>query len=222
MTSAHVTDQSPTGTSIGRGRAIDITTRTISDLVDDWGDLRNQAKILATETSHLHRYTDAQHSDTLDAELRTISQAKSKESLESLLEQLSELGFSWRDIARVVGVSVTALRKWRLGGAATGENRNRIASVLAFCEIAGSRFHLSDVVSWLESPLHAEAPITRLDMMASDRFDLVLQLVRDWDSDPQAVLDEFEPNWRSRYCSPVEVFTGPDGMPGLRLADHHA
>ena len=56
-------------------------------------------------------------------------------------------------------------------------------------------------------------------MMAGGRFDLVLRLVRDWGSDPQTVLDDFEPDWRDRYSSPVEVFTGPDGMPGLRLAD---
>ncbi len=55
--------------------------------------------------------------------------------------------------------------------------------------------------------------------MAENRFDLVLRLAHDQGSDPEAVLDEFEPDWRDRYSSPVEVFTGPDGMPGLRLAD---
>ena len=27
-------------------------------------------------------------------------------------------------------------------------------------------------------------------------------------------------DWRDRYYSPVEAFTGPDGLPSLRLADH--
>ena len=124
-----------------------------------------------------------------------------------------------RDIARVVGVSTPALRKWRLGGTATGENRRRVATLVAFCDIAGSRFSISDVACWLEAPLDPQTPLTGLDLMAGGRFDLVLQLVRDRDPDPQAVLDEFEPNWRDRYSSPVEVFTGPDGLPGLRLAD---
>lgn len=219
MSDTHVIDQQPTGASIGRGGTIQAPTRTISDLVDDWGDVRNQTMILAADTSHLHHVVDTRHSDTLDAELRTIAQERSKEALESLLDRLSDLGFSWRDIARIVGVSVPALRKWRLGGAATGENRQRIATLVAFCDVAGSRFHLPDIASWLETPLHAQTPLTGLDMMAGGRFDLALRLVRDWGSDPQTVLDEFEPDWRNRYSSPVEVFAGPDGMPGLRLAD---
>lgn len=220
MTHTRIFDRNPTGASIGRGGDIEAPTRTISDLVDDWGHLRNLTGILADDTTHLQRIADNQHTDTLDAELRTMAQARSKEALENLLDRLSDLGFSWRDIARAVGVSVPALRKWRLGGTATGENRRRVATLVAFCDIANSRFCISDVACWLEAPLDPQTPLTGLDLMAEGRFDLVLQLVRDRDPDPQAVLDEFEPNWRDRYSSHVEVFTAPDGLPGLRLADH--
>lgn len=219
MSHTRIFDRKPTGASIGRGGDIEAPTRTISDLVDDSGYLRNRTRILAADTTHLQRIADDLHTDTLDAELRTMAQARSKEALEDLLDRLSDLGFSWRDIARVVGVSVPALRKWRLGGTATGENRRRVATLVAFCDIAGSRFCISDVASWLEAPLDPQTPLTGLDLMAGGRFDLVLQLVRDRDPDPQAVLDEFEPDWRDRYSSPVEAFTGPDGLPGLRLAD---
>ena len=163
---------------------------------------------------------DAQHAETLDAELRTTSQARNKETLKDLLDRLSDLGFSWRDIARVVGVSVPALRKWCLCGTATGKNRHRVATLVAFCDLARSRFGIPDVACWLETPLDPQTPITGLDLMAEGRIDLALRLARDRDSDPQAVLDKFEPDWRDRYSSPVEAFTGPDGLPGLRLADH--
>ena len=166
------------------------------------------------------RLMDAHHAETLDAELRTKAQERSKEVLEGLLDRLSDLGFSWRDIARVVGVSVPALRKWRLGGTATGENRHRVATLVAFCDIAGERFCISDVACWLEAPLDPQTPLTGLDLMAGGRFDVALRLARNRDPDPQAVLDEFEPDWRDRYSSPVEAFTGLDGLPGLRLADH--
>ena len=219
MSDTRIFDRQPTGASIGRGGDIETPTRTISDLVDDSGYLRNQTRILAADTTHLQRIADVLHTDTLDAELRTMAQARSKEALENLLDRLSDLGFSWRDIARVVGVSVPALRKWRLGRTATGENRRRVATLVAFCDIADERFCISDVACWLEAPLDPQTPLTGLDLMASDRFDLALRLARDWGSDPQAVLDEFEPDWRDRYSSPVEVFTGPDGLPGLRLAD---
>lgn len=34
----------------------------------------------------------------------------------SMLSDLAELGFAWRDIARLVKVSVPAVQKWRKGG----------------------------------------------------------------------------------------------------------
>ena len=58
-----------------------------------------------------------------------------------------------------------------------------------------------------------------MDLLAEGRFDLALRLARDQGSDPEAVLSEFEPDWKERHASTVEVFTGPDGMPGLRLSD---
>ena len=114
-------------------------------------------------------FADEHHSDKLDAELRTMAQERSKETLERLLDHLSDLGFSWRDIARVVGVSVPALRKWRLGGPSTGENRRQVSTLVALCDIARSRFHLPEIAAWLETPVHPAAPLTGLDMMAGGR-----------------------------------------------------
>ena len=219
MNDTRVIDLRPTGASIGRGGTIEAPTRTISDLVDDSGLLRSRTMILVDDTRHLHRLVDEHHSDTLDAELRIMASDKAKRPLGTLLAELSDLGFSWRDIARVVGISIPALRKWRLGGAATGENRHRVALVVSLCEIARSRYHIPDAAGWLETPLHPNAPVAGLDIMAEGRFDLVLRLARDQGSDPETVLDEFEPDWRRRYASAVEVFTAPDGIPGLRLAD---
>ena len=220
MNDTHVIDRQPTGASIGRGGGIETPTRTISDLVDDYGFLRNLMTDLVDDTRNLHRLVDERHSDGLDAELRVGAGERAKQPLDVLLAELSDLGFSWRDIARVAGISVPALRKWRLGGAATGENRHKVALMVSLCEIARSRYHIGDVAGWLETPLHSEAPVTGLDIVAKSRFDLILRLARDQGSDPEAVLDEFEPDWRDRYASAVEVFTGPDGIPGLRLADH--
>lgn len=60
-----------------------------------------------------------------------------------------------------------------------------------------------------------------MDMVVHGRFDLVVRLARDQGADPEQALNEFEPDWRERYSSPVEVFTAPDGLRGLRLADRH-
>ena len=46
----------------------------------------------------------------------------------------------------------------------------------ALCEIAEERYHIDDVAGWLETPVHPEAPLSGLDLMASERLDLVLHL----------------------------------------------
>jgi len=135
------------------------------------------------------------------------------------------LGFSWRDIARMSSVSVPAIRKWRNGGSATAKNRKRVAEIVALCEIARVQYLIDDTAGWLETPLRSEAPVTALDLVAAQRFDLVLQLASDWVSepdnvaDPEKVLDEFDPEWRQRYASTVKVFTAPDGLPGVQLTE---
>lgn len=160
--------------------------------------------------------------DTLPSGLWSTLHSQSERELAEkpllkLIERLNSLGFSWQGIARVSGVSVPALRKWRHGHSATGANRQRVAMVVAFCRIAEENYLIEDVAGWLETPLHPSAPITGLDLVAEERFDLALELASTRMQDPESVLDRFEPGWKERYASQVEVFAAPDGLPGLRL-----
>lgn len=217
MSTAHRIDDAPTGASVGHAPPRLDRTRTIQDFVDDVGFLRNRSELLVHDSRDLHESIGQLHSDSLDEELRSLTVRHAREQLPTLLEQLSTLGFSWRDIAKLAGVSVPAVRKWRQGESATGDNRQRVARIVALCEIAAQRYHIADVAGWLETPLHPDAPLNGLDLMASERFDLVLALAHEQSGDPERVLDQFEPDWRARYRSDVEVFTAPDGLPALRL-----
>ncbi|MCY4519129.1 MAG: hypothetical protein OXB99_18010 [Acidimicrobiaceae bacterium] len=210
-------DYAPTGASVGHAPPRLERTRTIQDVVDDIGHLRNRSESLVHDSRDIHESIGQLHSDSLDEELRSLTVRHAREHLPTLLDRLSTLGFSWRDIAKIAGVSVPAVRKWRQGESATGDNRQRVARIAALCEIAAERYIIADVAGWLETPLHPDAPLNGLDLMASERFDLVLALAREQPGDPERVLDEFEPDWRARYRSDVEVFTAPDGLPGLRL-----
>ena len=212
----------PTGASVRLYQGVEAPTRTIREAVEDVGYLRNQTGLLVDDSLDLHRSVEQLHSEALDVQLRTLANRRVREELSALLEELSDLGFSWRDIARTSGVSVPALRKWRLGAPATGENRKRVATMAAFCAIAHEEYLIREVASWLETPIHLAAPITPMDMIANDRWDLVLRLASTDGQDPELVLDEFEPDWRQRYDSPVEVFTGPDGLPGVRFVDRES
>lgn len=230
MSATDLTDQSATGGAIGRGWGLEPPTRTIDEavkqvverVVENVGHLRNLFKLQADELSDLHRSADVTYSDVLEIELQATTSQRSKEDLMGLLEELNGLGFSWRAIARIAQVSVPALRKWRMGAAATGENRRRVAEVAAFCQIASERYLIEDVAGWLETPLHSEAPVTGLDLLAGDRFDLVLRLACDYGENPEQVLDEFEPGWKDRYTSTFEVFTAPDSLPGVRIVERES
>ena len=217
MSTVNRIEDEPTGASVGHAPPRLERTRTIQDVVDDIGFLRNHSELLVNDSRNLHESIGRMHFDSLEEELRSVTVRHARERLPALLDRLSTLGFSWRDIAWICGVSVPAVRKWRQGESATGENRQRVARVVALCEIAAERYHIADVAGWLETPVHPEAPISGLDLMASERFDLVLALACEQPGDPEQVLDEFEPDWRVRYRSDVEVFTAADGLPGLRL-----
>lgn len=211
-----------TGASIGLVGDTQTHTRTIAELVEHVGFLKNRTRILVADSNDVHNSTDELHAETLEQLLRSTANQLNKEELPDLLDRLSSLGFSWRDLARLVGVSIPALRKWRNGEPASGENRLRVARLAAFCEIVSEQYLIDDPVSWLEIPLHIDAPVTGIDLVASDRLDLAFRLAGDEGADPESVLDQFEPDWRDRYRTSVEVFTADDGLPGLRPREDKA
>ena len=211
--------RSPTGHSVGYDERVKSPTRTTADLVAQAGFLRTQTKILVTDSNEVHQSAQDLHITSLLDLHRKTSDQHEKENLPRLLNKLSSLGFSWRDIARVSGVSVLAVRKWCNGGFAAARNRKRVAEIVALCEIVREQYLIDDAAGWLETQLCPEAPVTALDLVAAQRFALVLQLASNWSADPENVLDEFDPEWRQRYASTVKVFTAPDGLPGVRLAE---
>lgn len=151
------------------------------------------------------------------ARLRVLAAQRVGAGLHALVEELGELGFSWRDIARIAGVAPPVLRQWRRGALATGGNGERLAMLVALCEVAGRDPRIDDAAGRLEAPLSSAAPVNGIDLVASDRFDLALRLLTARGKAAEIILDEFESGWRVRYASHVEVFVAPDGLPGVRL-----
>ena len=207
------------------GNLVKNRTRTTADLVNEAGHLKNQVRFLVSGVAKLQQSSESTHMKSLTRLHSERSNQRNKESLLELLNELRGLGFSWSNIARVSGVSVPAVRKWRRGGSATAHNRMRVAKIAALCDIARELYSFPDVAAWLETPLDHqasldyEAPITPIDLIAAQRFDLVLLLTSDYGGNPEPVLDQFDPEWRQRYASNVEVFTAPDRLPGIRIAE---
>lgn len=138
-----------------------------------------------------------------------------------LLESLADYGFAWRDIARVLGVSVPAITKWRKGAGVTGENRLRIVRLLAVTDMLERRF-IAEPVSWLEMPINEGVSLTSMDLLERGRYDLVLDLASSHTGDGTMdyVLNEIDPNWRNNLVdNTVESFVAEDGVVSLRLRD---
>jgi len=152
-------------------------------------------------------------------ELETKTKQHARTAPVQALEQLSDHGFAWRDVARIVGVSVPAINKWRKGTGITGENRLKIARMLALIDMLETRF-VDEPASWLEMPVQEGASSTRLDLLARGRYDLVLQLAstHTGDSSVESVLDEIDQNWRQTMVdNRFETFVADDGMVSIRL-----
>ena len=188
-------------------------TRTIEEalreLVGHAGHLRNRADIESDDLTDIH------HS-SLQLQLNARIEKLLPDNPAALLSELADLGFGWRDIARMVGVSVPALRRWRNGEPPTGENRGAIARLLAFAKILSEDHMIFDPASWMEVPVVEGAPTTRIDLYVAGRLDVVFDLATHH-CVPEAAMDAAEPGWRERYRSDWEVATASDGQPYIRL-----
>jgi transcriptional regulator with XRE-family HTH domain len=183
-------------------------TRASHDLVEETGHLRNQARIVNADVTVVHHRA-------LDVDLRVRARSLVKRPAQDLLNELADEGFSWRDIAALVRVSVPALRRWRQGESPTPQHLLGIARVVALVETLQAEPTIPNVASWLEVPLAPEAPLTGIDLAVDGRYELVVDLAAEHRT-PEEVLDYWRPGWRDAYRSEFEVFEAPDGELGIR------
>jgi len=188
-----------------------VTELAAAQLTEDIGGGRGQARILHKEYDELHQRIH-------DAEWRIATNARAKSSVKAMLSELADMGFAWRDIARMINVSVPAVQKWRKGDKASGENRQRLASLLAACDLITTHYMVDDIASWFEMPLSTSAPVTPTDLYSSNRADLVFDFASGH-TDPEVLLTQLDPDWRERYQSDFEVFQASDGNLSVRMKD---
>ncbi|WP_155763851.1 hypothetical protein [Mycobacterium asiaticum] len=144
-----------------------------------------------------------------------LTQQRALSSPATMLSDLADLGFSWRDIAKMVGVSVAAIQKWRKGDNVTGSNRHKLASLVAACDFIIAHFHAEDVAQWFETPIIDGAPITPIDIWSEGNH-LVLFEYATQHITPEQAMNEFRPDWRESFRSNWEVFEADDGNLSIR------
>ncbi len=184
-------------------------TKTVATVVtEDIGYIRQQPR-------NLHEATDELHQQSQYVEWNARTNKRGRASTQEMLDELADLGFAWRDVAKLVGVSVAAIQKWRRGEGTTGENRQKIASLLAACDLIYEHYGIQEVTSWFEMPLQLGVPVTPVDLWAGGRWDLVLDFASGH-VDSEQILTAWDPQWRDRYRSDFDVFRAADGQLSIR------
>jgi transposase-like protein len=131
----------------------------------------------------------------------------------------STSGLSWSTIGRMLGVSPSAMRKWRRGGGAISpENREQIAMLSAFLTTVQScKEPIADIGSWIEMRLRDDTTLTPADIYASGAegrlllIDLAAEVMTIVE-----VLDAFDENWRDRFARDAAFRVVDDGPGGER------
>lgn len=182
---------------------------TMATLTRQYGKLRDRTSLLDADVGTDHRA----------AQLRTLelrAGERARADVVTLLTVLStEQGLGWSDIARLVGVSVQAVRKWRRGDAVTGENRLAVARLVALLDMLSSEICVQDPAGWLEIPVIEGYALRHLDLYRLGRADLIFDLAH-LRLPPEAAMAELTPEWRQRYALEHEVYEAEDGQRSVR------
>jgi transcriptional regulator with XRE-family HTH domain len=160
------------------------------------------------------------HSEVRENDLADRSLEKSKKSVANLLEELAgERGMGWSDIAEIVGVSVSAVRKWRKGGLASPESRSKLARVAALLDVLEEKGLIEDPAAWMEMDFTLEPGyfIRPLDLYLEGHVTELVELAEHRQTTAQ-VLDRVRPNWRQSR-SEFEVVLDDDGERSIRPRD---
>ena len=177
-----------------------------------------QAGALRHDVGVISEDVERTHGDSLRIQLESRTDEALKRPPADLLSELADLGFSWTSIARLVGVSIPAVRKWRNGATVSGDNRRKVARLVALAGVLAKDHLIYDVASWLDIPL-AETSLTGIDVLAAGRGHGYHHLtayaaghIRSSD-----LLDRTIPDWRSTLDDRFESYTAGDGEQAIRM-----
>lgn len=183
---------------------------TTSYMLSKVAELDDLAKMLRTVT--LEQLEEFQRKNI---EKRAATKARS--GVPALLEELTaERGMSWVHIARLVGVSVTAVRKWRKGGDATPDSRLGLARLAAMLDLL-EELAVADPAQWMEIPLPlpSEYQIAPLDLYERGALPGILSIASNR-LDAEEVLSKEVPGWRNELRNEFQIVQAPDGMTALQ------
>lgn len=185
-------------------------------LVRGLTEARNPAAIDALRDG-IARLADAfeQVARNLSGErLREQAADHSKQDVRTILQRIATgYGLSWHTIATMLGLTPTAVRKWRGGGSITPENREQVSALAAFFDRL-DELQIADLGSWIEMRVHEETTLTPAEIYrcGPDARWLLLEWAGER-IDAITMLDRFDSRWRETYARDpnFRVLQAPDG-----------
>lgn len=137
--------------------------------------------------------------------------AKARFGGAALLDELAAgRGFGWSEIARLVGVSVSAVRKWRNGEAPSPQRRRDLARLAAFVDLLDEIGPIGEPAGWLMMRLSDAHTATLADLYVAGRAEDLLEHAEGHLS-VQDLLDRWNPSWRDETRRNWQVVESPDG-----------
>jgi len=180
------------------------TLETIRRLQRSYDELTGPVRVL-------HEDVAAGRRDVREWDLDERTAAKARLDALALLEELStDRGFSWSDIARLSGVSVSAVRKWRSGEAPSPERRRDLARLAAFVDLLDEIAPVSDPASWMLMRLSDSHTATAADLYLDGRSHDLLEHAQGHFGVGE-LLERWNPDWRDETRSEWEIVTAADG-----------
>lgn len=173
------------------------TTTSPSYVNRDWATTRAFNRIWAGEVHNRIAEATEQLESTHAHSLRMAAQRYLRRDAKEVLRILAaEYAFTWIDLGRMLGVSVPAIRKWRMDGRISGENHSKLAYLLAFAEILRNRG--VSAASWMSVPVVPGYTVAPKHLYCQESAAALLDLACDG-RDPEHLLNEIEPDWRNKY-----------------------
>ncbi len=168
------------------------------------GDTRlvNEVSALRDGTAFLHHDVERLHDGVRARLLDERTSAAALRDPRDLLRELSHRrGLSWATIARLTGVTPTAVRKWRRGDTIGSTSRRSLARAATFLQMLDEHSSpITEVGTWLEMPLSDQSTLTAVDVYSGGRVELLLDFAARRVS-AHAVLDAFNPEWREQHAA---------------------
>jgi hypothetical protein len=215
---------STTGTSTTSIRSLPPRDQTTTPQIrDDVFELRARSAEVRDQATTLVNEAEVLHDRVQEFDLDDRASALAQNDPAVLLSALGDdRGMPWSLVAQLVGVSPTAVRKWRRGGALTPESRSRLAKLVAFCQVLPELDPLiGDVALWLQSPVISGATtITPADLFARGSEVALLNRAAKRITAEQ-LLEAEVPNWRAttRPDNRHRVVEAPDGIMSIVPAE---